>query len=106
MDENCPVVVLATHDPKDPDSMLRHRKTIALMEDIRARGGVVMAVVNEDDDRAKQIANHCLSVPPAPELLLPILEVVPLQLFSYHVAVANGCDVDRPRNLVKSVVEE
>ena len=53
-----------------------------------------------------ELAQHVLSVPSAPELLLPIIEVIPLQLFAYHIAVANGCDVDNPRNLVKSVVEE
>jgi glucosamine--fructose-6-phosphate aminotransferase (isomerizing) len=106
VDENCPVVVLATHDPADPDSVLRYRKTLGAIEGIRARGGVAVAVANEGDREVPSLANHTLEVPPAPELLLPILEVVPLQLFAYHVAVANGCDVDRPRNLVKSVIDE
>jgi glucosamine--fructose-6-phosphate aminotransferase (isomerizing) len=86
--------------------MLRHRKTVATIEEIRSRGGVVVAVASAGDDEVARAANHVLEVPPATELLLPIVEVVPLQLFAYHVAVANGCDVDSPRNLVKSVVSE
>jgi glucosamine--fructose-6-phosphate aminotransferase (isomerizing) len=106
VDEHCPVVVLATHDPTDPDSVLRYRKTLSTIEEIRSRGGVVVAVANRGDGEATRLANHVLEVPAGPELLLPIVEVIPLQLFAYHVAVANGCDVDRPRNLVKSVVNE
>jgi glucosamine--fructose-6-phosphate aminotransferase (isomerizing) len=106
VDEHCPVVVLATHDPNDPDSVLRYRKTLSTIDEIRSRGGVAIAVANEGDDAVAGLANHVLAVPAVPELLLPIVEVVPLQLFAYHIAVANGCDVDNPRNLVKSVVEE
>lgn len=104
--QNCPVVVLATHDPSDPDSLLRYRKTLVTIADIRANGGSVIAVANDRDEAVSELATDTLFVPPVAELLLPIVEVIPLQLFAYHVATANGCDVDRPRNLVKSVVVE
>jgi glutamine---fructose-6-phosphate transaminase (isomerizing) len=104
--EDYPVVVIATRDDADPDSVLRYEKTLSNIEDVRVRGGSVVAVANRGDDEVARLASHTLYVPPAPELLLPIAEVVPLQLFAYHVAVARGCDVDNPRNLVKSVVTE
>jgi glucosamine--fructose-6-phosphate aminotransferase (isomerizing) len=104
--EDYPVVVIATRDDQDPDSVLRYEKTLSNIEDVRVRGGSVVAVANRGDERVAGLASHTLFVPPAPELLLPIVEVVPLQLFAYHVAVARGCDVDNPRNLVKSVVTE
>jgi glucosamine--fructose-6-phosphate aminotransferase (isomerizing) len=66
----------------------------------------VIAIATEGDREVPMIANRVIPVPPAPELLLPILEAVPLQLFAYHFAVLNGCDVDHPRNLVKAVVTE
>jgi glutamine---fructose-6-phosphate transaminase (isomerizing) len=104
--EAFPVVVIATRDNEDPDSVLRYEKTLSNIEDVRVRGGIVVAVANRGDERVARLASHTLYVPPAPELLLPIVEVVPLQLFAYHVAVARGCDVDNPRNLVKSVMVE
>ena len=66
----------------------------------------MIAVATEGDDEIKEAVDHVLFVPPAPELLLPILEVVPLQLLAYHIAVRRGCDVDQPRNLAKSVTVE
>ncbi len=106
VNDQLPVVVLATCDHSDPDSILRYRKTLNLMEDLKAQGGKLIAIANEGDREIQSLANHVLFVPPAPELLLPILEVVPLQLLAYHIAVQNGCDVDHPRNLVKAVVRE
>jgi glucosamine--fructose-6-phosphate aminotransferase (isomerizing) len=106
INEQMPVVVLATFDPEDPDSMLRYRKTLNLLEDLRAQGGKLIAVATDGDDGVPSVADQVFYVPSAPELLLPILEVVPLQLFAYHTAVLNGLDVDHPRNLVKSVVRE
>jgi glucosamine--fructose-6-phosphate aminotransferase (isomerizing) len=106
VDEQLPLVVLATADRSDPDSMLRYQKTIALLQDLSAQGAKLVAVATEGDQDVAAITERVLFVPPAPELVLPILEVVPLQLFAYHFAVMNGCDVDRPRNLVKSVVRE
>jgi glutamine---fructose-6-phosphate transaminase (isomerizing) len=106
VDEKFPVVVLATRDPADPDSMLRYRKTLAILEYVKGRGGRAIAIATEGDREISAPASQVISVPAAPELLLPILEVVPLQLFAYHFAVLNGCDVDHPRNLVKAVVTE
>jgi glutamine---fructose-6-phosphate transaminase (isomerizing) len=106
VDEKLPIVVLATREPSDPDSMLRYRKTLAILEYVKSRGGKAIAVATEGDGDIASVADQVISVPAAPELLLPILEVVPLQLFAYHFAVLNGCDVDHPRNLVKAVVTE
>ena len=106
VDETLPVVVLATCDRGDPDSMLRYRRTLDVMKEVRSRRGPVVAVATEGDMEVAKIAEHVFYVPAAPELLLPIVEVIPLQLFAYHVAVNKGYDVDHPRNLVKAVVTE
>ncbi|HLV86317.1 MAG TPA: SIS domain-containing protein [Candidatus Sulfotelmatobacter sp.] len=106
VDENLPVVVLATCDYNDPDSMLRFRRTLDVMREVKSRRGPLVAVATQGDTEVASIADHVFYVPPFPELLLPIVEVIPLQLFSYHVAVQKGCDVDHPRNLVKAVVTE
>jgi glutamine---fructose-6-phosphate transaminase (isomerizing) len=106
VNERLPLVVLATSDREDPDSMLRYRKTVNLLDELKAQGGKVIAVATEGDEEVARVAEHVIYVPAAPELLLSILEVVPLQLFAYHIAILNGCDVDHPRNLVKSVVRE
>jgi glucosamine--fructose-6-phosphate aminotransferase (isomerizing) len=106
IDENLPVVVLATKDPDDADSVLRYEKTISNIQEVTARSGKVIAIATEGDEDIRESANHVLYVPAAPELLLPILEVVPLQLLAYHIAVRRGCDVDQPRNLAKSVTVE
>ena len=106
IDENLPVVVLATKDPDDPDSVLRYEKTTSNIKEVTARSGKAIAIATEGDDEIHESADHVLYVPEAPELLLPILEVVPLQLLAYHIAVRRGCDVDQPRNLAKSVTVE
>jgi glucosamine--fructose-6-phosphate aminotransferase (isomerizing) len=106
IDENLPVVVLATRDPDDPDSVLRYEKTMSNIKEVTARSGKVIAIATEGDEEIHESADHVLYVPKAPELLLPILEVVPLQLLAYHIAVRRGCDVDQPRNLAKSVTVE
>jgi len=106
VDETLPVVVLATCDRNDPDSMLRYRRTLEVMKEVRSRHGQLVTVATEGDQEAGTIADHIFYVPAAPELLLPILEVIPLQLFAYHVATKKGYDVDHPRNLVKAVVTE
>jgi glucosamine--fructose-6-phosphate aminotransferase (isomerizing) len=104
--EKLPVVVIATQDRSDPDSVLRYQKTLAVMEDIRAHGGKLIVVATEGDEAARALSDHVWFVPAAVELALPILEVVPLQLLAYHIAVSRGHDVDHPRNLVKAVVTE
>jgi glucosamine--fructose-6-phosphate aminotransferase (isomerizing) len=106
VDDNLPVVVLATCDHHDPDSVLRYRRTLDVMKEVKSRHGRLVAVATEGDHEASEIADNIFFVPPAPELLLPIVEVIPLQLFAYHVATKKGYDVDRPRNLVKAVVTE
>jgi glucosamine--fructose-6-phosphate aminotransferase (isomerizing) len=106
VDEKLPVVVLATCDHRDPDSLLRYRRTLEVMKEVRSRRGPLVTVATEGDKEVAVIADHVFYVPAAPELLLPIVEVIPLQLFAYHVAVNKGYDVDHPRNLVKAVVTE
>jgi len=106
VDEQLPVVVLATCDHRDPDSVLRYRRTLDVMKEVRSRRGQLVTVATEGDKEISDIADHVFYVPPTTELLLPIVEVIPLQLFAYHVAVKKGYNVDRPRNLVKAVVTE
>jgi len=106
IDENLPVVVIATRDVNDPDAVVRYEKTISNLKEVKARSGVVIALATEGDEEIKEAADHVLYIPPAPEELSPILEIVPLQLLAYHIAVRRGCDVDQPRNLAKSVTVE
>jgi glucosamine--fructose-6-phosphate aminotransferase (isomerizing) len=105
IDENLPVVVLATHDDSEL-SKVRYEKTLSNIQEVKARGGIVVALVVEGDREVASQVPYVISVPPAHELLLPILEIVPLQLLAYHIAVRLGCDVDQPRNLAKSVTVE
>src|SRR5881394_1400687 len=106
IDENLPVVIIATRDPKDTLSMVRYEKTMSNLKEVKARSGMVIALATEGDEEIKEAADHVLYIPPAPEELSPILEIVPLQLLAYHIAVRRGCDVDQPRNLAKSVTVE
>ncbi len=106
IDETLPTVVLATHDPSDPASKLLYEKTLSNIQEVKAREGIVVAVANEGDELIAEMADFVIPVSPTNELLLPILEVVPLQLLAYHIAVRRGCDVDQPRNLAKSVTVE
>ena len=85
VDENLPVVVLATCDHSDPDSVLRYRRTIEVMKEVKSRRGPLVTVATEGDKEVAAIADHVFYAPAAPELLLPIVEVIPLQLFAYHV---------------------
>ena len=73
---------------------------------MKAREGIVIAVVTHGDEEARKVADYTIEIPPTSELLAPILEVVPLQMLAYHIAVRRGCDVDQPRNLAKSVTVE
>src|SRR6266705_3039030 len=106
IDENLPVVIIATRDPKDELSMVRYEKSMSNLKEVKARSGMVIALATEGDEEIKEAADHVLYIPPAPEELSPILEIVPLQLLAYHIAVRRGCDVDQPRNLAKSVTGE
>jgi glutamine---fructose-6-phosphate transaminase (isomerizing) len=106
IDENLPVVIIATCDRNDPESVQRYEKTMSNVTEVKARSGKVIAIATEGDEEIAHAADHVIYVPPAPELLLPILEIVPLQLLAYHIGVRRGCDVDQPRNLAKSVTVE
>ena len=106
IDEALPSVVLATHDETDRDSKLRYEKTLSNIQEVTARSGKVIAVATHGDEQIRQLVDHVLYIPHTPELLSPVLEIVPLQLLAYHIAVRRGCDVDQPRNLAKSVTVE
>ncbi len=99
VDEQLPVVVLATREPA-------YEKTLGNMEEVRARGGQVIAVVSEGDLHAASLAQLSLTVPETTPLLAPLLTIIPLQFLAYHVADLKGTDVDQPRNLAKSVTVE
>jgi glutamine---fructose-6-phosphate transaminase (isomerizing) len=106
IDETLPCVCIATQDPNDPSSVLKYEKTLSNIQEVTARSGRVIAIAIEGDTHIAQLVEHVIYIPPSHELLLPILEVVPLQLLAYHIAVRRGCDVDQPRNLAKSVTVE
>lgn len=106
IDENLPVVVLATRDPESPESQVLFEKTLSNIQEVKARGGMVLAIACEGEKEIDKLADEVIWVPTTNDLLLPILEIVPLQLLAYHIAVRRGCDVDQPRNLAKSVTVE
>ncbi len=99
IDENMPVVFIATHDST-------YDKIISNIEEVRARKGKVIAIATEGDEEIKKRVDHVLYVPSTLEFLTPILTIVPLQLLAYYIAILRGCDVDQPRNLAKSVTVE
>lgn len=99
VDETLPVVFVATRDSY-------HEKVISNMQEIKARKGKVIAVITEGDDSSGSLAEEVMIVPEADEIIAPMLSVVPLQLLAYYIGVAKGCDVDKPRNLAKSVTVE
>jgi glucosamine--fructose-6-phosphate aminotransferase (isomerizing) len=106
IDENLPVVVIATCDPENELSRIRYEKTVSNLKEVKARSGKIIALATEGDDIIKDDADHVIYIPQTTEELAPILEIVPLQLLAYHIAVRRGCDVDQPRNLAKSVTVE
>ena len=106
IDENLPVVVLATKDPESEESKVHYEKTLSNIQEVKARSGIVVAVACEGDEEVAKMADYLITIPVTRELLLPLLEMVPLQLLAYHIAVRRGCDVDQPRNLAKSVTVE
>jgi glutamine---fructose-6-phosphate transaminase (isomerizing) len=106
IDENLPVVIIATRDPNDPGSILRYERSLGNIAGFKKQSSRVIALATEGDKEVQKLADHTIFIPQAPELLSPILEIVPLQLFAYYMAVKRGLDVDRPRNLVKSVTLE
>ena len=94
-----PVIVIATNESIQD-------KLISNIEEVKARKGIIIAVINEGDEKIKAIADYYIEIPPIKEALSPILSTIPLQLLAYHIAVMRGCDVDQPRNLAKSVTVE
>ena len=94
-----PTVVLATNDSA-------YDKIVSNIQEVKARKGRVIAVVNEGDTVIKELADHTIEIPHTLEIFAPLLTVVPLQLLAYHIAVWRGADVDSPRNLTKSVTVE
>ncbi len=99
IDESMPVVAVATQDRL-------YEKMVSQIQQAKARGGVIIALATEGDEAIEQEADYVIHVPRTPPLLAPIVNVMPLQLLSYHIAVRRGCDVDQPRNLAKSVTVE
>src|SRR5579872_2444324 len=103
IDENLPVVIIGTCDRNDAGSVLRYEKNVANIRGFKRQSARVIAIATEGDEEMRKLADRTIFVPEASELLSPILEIVPLQLFAYYMAVRKGLDVDRPRNPVKSV---
>ena len=101
-----PLVIIATRADGDPDSMRRYQSTLLLLEGMKRQGATVLAIANRGDAAVAGLSTHMVGVDPLSEHLLPLAEVVPLQLLAYFVAVRNGIDVDRPRNLSKAVLVE
>lgn len=104
--DDVPLVVLGTVDWQEPESVLRYEKTIALLADMREQGARAIVIGNAGDEKIRELATDLIEVEAANEYLLPITEVIPLQMFAYFMALQNAVDVDRPRNLVKAVVQE
>jgi glucosamine--fructose-6-phosphate aminotransferase (isomerizing) len=99
IDEEMPVVVIATHDSS-------YEKIVSNIQEVKARKGKVIAIVSEGDVEIPQMADYVIEVPHISDPLMPLISVIPLQLLSYHIAVMRGCNVDQPRNLAKSVTVE
>ena len=99
IDKNMPVVFIATTDRV-------YAKVLSNIEEVRTRGGKVIAIANEQNNEISEMVDHVLYIPETIDALTPILSVIPLQLLAYHIAVMRGCDVDKPRNLAKSVTVE
>jgi glucosamine--fructose-6-phosphate aminotransferase (isomerizing) len=106
IDEKLPVVIVNTREAGNVGSELRYEKTHSNIVEVKARDGIIIAVLTEGDTMSSKVATHIIEVPETSDLLGPILSIVPLQLLSYHIAVRRGCDVDQPRNLAKSVTVE
>jgi len=103
--ESVPLVVIATVDVNLDGSVLRYEKTLQLLRDMKAQGAKVIALANAGDEEVASLVSDCVYIQPAPEHLLPVSEVIPLQMFSYFMAIEHGVNVDKPRNLSKAVVE-
>src|SRR6185369_10824574 len=96
IDDNMPVVVIANKNGS-------YEKVVSNIQEVKARRGIVIAIVTEGDDVVRDLADYVIEIPEVDDLLVPLVSVIPLQLLSYHIAVMRGCNVDQPRNLAKSV---
>ncbi|MFH1936246.1 MAG: glutamine--fructose-6-phosphate transaminase (isomerizing) [Bacteroidota bacterium] len=99
IDEHMPVFVIATRGGT-------YEKVISNIQEVKARKGKIIAIINEGDETEKKLADYCIEIPETEEMLVPLIATIPLQLLSYHIAVLRGCNVDQPRNLAKSVTVE
>ena len=99
IDDNMPIVVIATKEGN-------YDKIVSNIQEVKSRGGRLIAIVSKGDTTVKKIADYCIEIPECTEQLSPLLSNIPLQLLSYHIAVLRGCNVDQPRNLAKSVTVE
>jgi len=99
IDEHMPVVVIATRNKT-------YEKVLSNIEEVKARNGKIIAIINEGDTEVKKLADHYIEIPETEEMLVPLIATIPLQLLSYHIAVMRNCNVDQPRNLAKSVTVE
>jgi glutamine---fructose-6-phosphate transaminase (isomerizing) len=106
IDETLPVVVIATSNINSPRSVQLYEKTLSNIKEVKARDGIVISLVTPFNKEAIEASDYYIEIPPTNDFLLPILEIVPLQLLSYYIAIRRGCDVDQPRNLAKSVTVE
>ena len=99
IDAEMPVVVIATKSSI-------YEKVISNIQEVKARKGIIIAIVTEGDNKVRKMADYVIEIPETKEYLEPLLATIPLQLLSYHIAVLRGCNVDQPRNLAKSVTVE
>jgi len=99
IDQDMPVVFIATRDKS-------YEKIVSNIQEVKARNGIVIAIVTEGDKEIRKMADHIIEIPSTVDILTALLAVVPLQLIAYHIAVMRGCNVDQPRNLAKSVTVE
>src|SRR2546427_808266 len=106
IDETLPVVVIATSNINSPRSTQLYEKTLSNIKEVKAREGIVISLVTPFNKEAIEASDYYIEVPPTNDFLLPILEIIPLQLLAYYIAIRRGCDVDQPRNLAKSVTVE
>ena len=106
IDERLPVMFINTREQGNRASELRYEKTHSNIVEVKAREGIVICVLTEDDSMSSVVSDYVISIPASSDLLSPILSIIPLQLLAYHIAVRRGCDVDQPRNLAKSVTVE
>ncbi len=99
IDEEMPVVFLATN-------ISAYEKIVSNIQEVKARKGKIIAIVNKGDTQIRAMADHVIEVPIVDEIISPLVTIVPLQLLAYHIAIMRGCNVDQPRNLAKSVTVE